>query len=136
MQPDSDGKLGRVEAINLETKAVAWTNRQRAPQTTGVLATAGGLVFSGSLDRYIRAFDDMSGAMLWENRLSAIPSSCPITYAVNGKQYLAVVVSNAGSQAGTWRQLVPDIINPLDEGSAIWVFQLPDKRPANPATAR
>jgi alcohol dehydrogenase (cytochrome c) len=130
MRPDSDGKLGRVEAVNLQTKEVAWTNRQRAPQTTGVLATAGGLVFSGSLDRYIRGFDDKTGDKLWETRLSAVPSSCPITYAVNGKQYLAVVVSNAGSQAGTWRQLVPDILNPLDEGSALWVFELPDKNPA------
>ena len=127
MRPDSDGKLGRVEAVNMDSKQVVFTNRQRAPQTTGVLATAGGLVFSGSLDRYIRGFDDTTGEMLWETRLSSIPSSCPIAYAVDGKEYLAVVVSNAGSQAGTWRQLVPDIINPNDEGSSLWVFALPDK---------
>jgi hypothetical protein len=52
---------------------------------------------------------------------------------VNGKEYLAVVVSNAGSQAGTWRQLVPDIINPNDEGSSLWVFALPEKPAAKPA---
>ena len=126
-RPDSDGKLGRVQAVNLGTKQTTWTARQRAPQTTGMLATAGGVVFSGSLDRFIRGYDDMSGKMLWETRLSAVPSSCPIIYGINGKEYLAVVVSNAGSQAGTWRQLVPDIINPADEGSALWVFALPEK---------
>jgi alcohol dehydrogenase (cytochrome c) len=135
-RPDSDGKLGRVEAANLSTKATAWTARQRAPQTTGMLATAGGVVFAGSLDRYIRGYDDTTGQMLWETRLSAVPSSCPIIYGVNGKEYLAVVVSNAGSQAGTWRQLVPDIINPADEGSSLWVFALPDKPAAKTAAAR
>jgi alcohol dehydrogenase (cytochrome c) len=133
MRPDSDGKLGRVEAVNMDSKQVVFTNRQRAPQTTGVLATAGGVVFSGSLDRYIRGYDATTGDMLWETRLSSIPSSCPIVYAVNGKEYLAVVVSNAGSQAGTWRQLVPDIINPNDEGSSLWVFALPEKPAAKPA---
>ena len=45
-RPDSDGKYGRLEAINLATRKVAWIDRQRAPLTTGVLATAGGVVFS------------------------------------------------------------------------------------------
>jgi alcohol dehydrogenase (cytochrome c) len=136
LRPDSDGKLGRVQAVNLETKQNVWTDRQRAPQTTGILATAGGLIFAGSLDRYIRGYDDSNGETLWQARLSAVPSSCPITYTVNGKQYLAVVVSNAGSQAGTWRQLVPDIQNPLDEGSSIFVFALPDKAATKAGTAR
>ena len=50
-RPDSDGKYGRVQAINLETKKTVWMARQRAPQSTGVLATAGGVVFAGALDR-------------------------------------------------------------------------------------
>ena len=47
-RPDSDGKYGRVQAINLETKKTLWMARQRAPQSTGVLATAGGVVFAGA----------------------------------------------------------------------------------------
>ena len=61
MRPDNtDGKVGRLEAFNLETKKVLWTDRQRAPQTTCTLDTAGGVVFAGSLDRYfdgLRRFD-------------------------------------------------------------------------------
>lgn len=124
---DSDGKYGRFEAINLETRKVVWTDRQRAPQTTGVLATAGGVVFAGSMDRYFRAYDDSNGKLLWETRLNDVPSSCPITYSVNGKQYVAMVVGNGGAQAITWPPLVPEIKNPPGGGAELWVFELPGK---------
>ena len=124
---DSDGKYGRFEAINLETRKVVWTDRQRAPQTTGALATAGGIVFAGSLDRYLRAYDESTGKVLWETRLNDVPSSCPITYSVNGKQYVAMVVGNGGAQAITWPPLVPEIKNPTGGGAELWVFELPSK---------
>jgi alcohol dehydrogenase (cytochrome c) len=126
-RPDSDGKYGRVEALNLETKKVVWIDRQRAPQSTGVLATAGGVVFAGSLDRYLKAYDAATGKVLWQVRLNDVPSSCPITYSVDGKQYLAVVVGNGGAQTATFPVLVPEIQNPPDHESAIWVFELPEK---------
>jgi alcohol dehydrogenase (cytochrome c) len=126
-RPDSDGNFGRVEALNLETKKVLWVDRQRAPQSTGTLATAGGVVFAGSLDRYLKAYDDATGETLWQVRMNDVPSSCPITYSVNGKQYVAVVVGNGGAQTGTFPVLVPEIQNPPDHGAAIWVFELPEK---------
>ncbi len=126
-RPDSDGKYGRVEAINLETRKPVWVERQRAPESTGSLATAGGLVFAGSIDRFIRAYDDMSGKLLWEQRLNDVPSSNAISYAVNGKQYIAVVVGNGGAQAATFPALVPEIQNPPERNSALWVFELPSK---------
>jgi alcohol dehydrogenase (cytochrome c) len=127
-RPDSDGNYGRVEAFNLETKKVLWIDRQRAPQSTGVLATAGGVMFAGSLDRYLKAYDDATGAVLWQVRMNDVPSSCPITYSVNGKQYVAVVVGNGGAQTATFPVLVPEIQNPPDRGAAVWVFELPEKR--------
>ena len=125
---DSDGKYGRFEAINLETRKVVWTDRQRAPQTSGALDTAGGVVFDGSLDRYIRAYDDSNGKILWQTRLNDVPSSCPITYSVNGKQYVAVVVGNGGAHAITWPPLVPEIKNPPGGGAELWVFELPSTK--------
>ena len=124
---DGDGKYGRFQAVNLETRKVVWTDRQRAPQTTGALATAGGIVFNGSLDRFIRAYDDATGKALWEARLNDVPNSCPISYSVNGKQYIALVVGNGGPQATTWSPLVPEIVNPPGGSAALWVFELPDK---------
>ncbi len=64
--PNSDGKIGRVQAVKLSDQSTAWTYRTRAPQTGAVLPTGGGLVFSGAWDRYFRAFDDTTGEVLWQ----------------------------------------------------------------------
>ncbi|MGH8150205.1 MAG: PQQ-binding-like beta-propeller repeat protein [Steroidobacteraceae bacterium] len=126
-RPDSDGKYGRVEAVNLETRKVAWIDRQRAPETTCTLATAGGVVFAGSLDRYLDAYDAASGKPLWRVRLDDVPGACPISYSVDGRQYLAIVVSAGGSEAGTFKVLVPEIENPPSPGATLWVFALPQR---------
>lgn len=126
-RPDSDGKYGRVQAVNVETKQTLWTMRQRAPMSSGVLATAGGVVFAGSLDRVLAAFDDANGRELWRIRLNDVPNSAPISYTVNGRQYVAVTVGNGGAQAATFPALVPEIRNPPDRGASIWVFELPTR---------
>lgn len=123
-RPDSDGNYGRVEAVNMLTREVLWTERHRAPVSSGTLATAGGVVFNGDIDRFFRAYDDQTGKLLWETRLSDVPSNAPIAYTVNGKQYIAIGVGNGGAQAMTFPSLVPEIKN-LDRAPAVWVFQLP-----------
>jgi alcohol dehydrogenase (cytochrome c) len=126
-RPDTDGKYGRIEAFNLETRKVLWIERQRAPQTTCILATAGGVVFAGALDRYLKAYDDTTGAVLWQVRMSDVPSSCPISYSVKGRQYVAVVLGNGGAETQTFPVIVPEIQNPPGHGAAVWVFELPGK---------
>ena len=127
-RPNSDGLYGRIQAINLETRKSAWTSRQRAPMTTGTLATAGGVVFAGALDRTFAAYDETSGARLWQTRLGDVPSNAPISYTVNGRQYIAMVVGNGGAQAATFPALVPEIRNPPDRGASVWVFALPERQ--------
>jgi alcohol dehydrogenase (cytochrome c) len=122
---DSDGRFGRIQAINLATKDTVWTERQRAPQTSGVLATAGGLVFAGALDRWFTAYDDATGKTLWRARLSDVPSAAPISYAVDGKQYVAMVVGYGTAHAITFPMLTPEIDLPVARSSTIWVFSLP-----------
>ncbi|MGH9717439.1 MAG: PQQ-binding-like beta-propeller repeat protein [Candidatus Acidiferrales bacterium] len=129
-RPGSDGKYGRVEAFNLETKKPVWIDRQRAPQSTCILATAGGLVFAGALDRNLKAYDAATGKTMWHVRLNDVPSSCPISYGVGGRQYVAVVVGGGGPQTATFPVLVPEIQNPPGHGAEIWVFALPEKSEA------
>jgi alcohol dehydrogenase (cytochrome c) len=124
--PNSDGNIGRVDAVRLDNQQSAWSYRTRAPQTAAVLSTGGGLVFSGAWDRYFRAFDDETGKVLWQVRTSNAVNSFPITYAVNGKQYVAVSVGNGSSLARSLSTLTPEIRNP-DGGSSLWVFTLPDE---------
>jgi alcohol dehydrogenase (cytochrome c) len=129
-RPDSDGKYGRLQAVNLETKKTIWTARQRAPQSSGALMTAGGVVFAGALDRYFAAYDDANGKELWRMRLNDVPSSAPISFMVNGKQYVAITVGNGGAQAATFPALVPEIRNPPDRNAAVWVFEVANQRGA------
>ena len=89
---NSDGKFGRVQAINLETGEMVWDFREVAPPVSATLSTAGGVVFVGTLDNRFVALDDKNGEMLWEEELGDIPNSFPISYGVNGKQYVAIVV--------------------------------------------
>ena len=83
------------------------------------------MVFGGSLDRYMRAYDDANGKVLWETRLNDVPSSSPISFGVNGKQYLAVIVGNGGAQAVTFPALVPEIQNPPDRAPRPLGFRAP-----------
>ena len=123
----SDGKYGRLHAVNLETRKTIWSERQRAPVTSGVLATAGGLVFVGGLDRTFSAHDAVTGAQLWKTRLNDVPASVPISYSVNGHQYVATVVGPGASQSSAYTMLVPEIRNPPDHGATVWVFEVPAK---------
>lgn len=121
----SDGKYGRLQAVNVETKKTVWVDRQRAPLTSGALATAGGLVFVGGLDRVFRAHDAATGVELWRKRLNDVPASVPIAYSVNGQDYIATVVGPGGSQSNAYVGLVPELQNPPDHGATLWVFEVP-----------
>lgn len=131
-RPGSDGKYGRLQALNVETGKTIWVDRQRAPLTAGTLVTAGGVVFAGSLDRMFSAYDAATGAPLWRTRLNDVPSAPPISYSANGQEYVAVLVGPGGYQSTSYSVLVPEIRNPPDHGAAIWVFEVQTKTAANP----
>ena len=86
--PGTD-QVGSVYAISAETGATTWQHDQRAA-TMSLVATGGGLVFGGDVNGRFRAFDDETGEILWEINLGSSVSGFPITYAVDGRQYVAV----------------------------------------------
>ena len=86
------GMMGRLQAMDLTGRKLAWRHDLPAPLSTSALATAGGLVFAGDLDPTLKAFDDRDGKLLWTAPLENYPSSSVISYAVGGTQYVAVVV--------------------------------------------
>ena len=120
--PHRDGKFGRLQAVDLKTRKVIWTRRQRAAYASSTLTTAGGLLFIGSRDRSFMALNAADGKLLWKTRLDASPSSTPVTYSVGGHQYVAVVAGNGGPHA--WPFPTPEYANP-SEGTTLWVFRLP-----------
>ena len=131
--PESaDGKVGRLQAVDIESWKLSWRHDLEQPIATGVLSTGGGLVFVGDMEPSLKAFDHESGDLLWQAPLDEYPSSGVISYQVNGTQYIAVVVGmknfHVGVLSGT---LVPrdleggEQATPKPTGSAgIWVFSL------------
>ena len=132
--PNSDGKFGRLQAIDLQTGEMAWNHREVVPPASATLSTAGGLVFVGSLDNRFVAFDETNGDILWQSDLGDIPNSFPISYGVDGKQYVAVVVGQPSPfHATLWMQMINGFLgdsSPMVEmsrsGPAIVVYALDD----------
>lgn len=83
-------RSGTLSAIDLRTGGIRWQVKTDEPLLGGVLATAGGLVFSGIGGQRIGAFDSSTGAPLWSARLDAGVNAPPITYSIDGTQYIAV----------------------------------------------
>ena len=125
--PKSDGNVGSVQAVKMTDRTTAWSHRQRSPQTGAVLPTAGGLVFTGTWDRYFRAFDDATGKVLWQTRVNNAVNAFPISFTVGNKQYVAIATGNGSSEAKSLATLTPELTNP-DGGSVMWVFARPDNK--------
>ena len=125
LRSGSDGNIGRLEAVNLTTGKPLWMHRERAPMSSGALATAGGLVFQGLFDRYFKAFNSSTGKVLWQVRLNDIPTSYPITYEVHGRQYVAISTGSGSPYSNTWGNLLPEVRGPATSGAVLWVFRLP-----------
>ena len=123
--PASDDKLGRLVAMNT-TGEVLWEQSQRAPFSTAALATAGGLVFVGDADRYVKAYDAATGEVLWQTRVQTSGQGFPMTYAVGGRQFIAVPVGvGAFLPAAGAIALTPELNRP-NAGNALMVFALGD----------
>ena len=96
----SDDVHSTIQAIDPKTGLKKWTYRLAAPMTeAGVLTTASDMLFSGGRDGAFFALDARTGRLLWETHLGPSVAATPITYAVNGKQYVSIV---AGSSVFTF----------------------------------
>ena len=111
-------QVGAVHAISAETGATVWKHEQRAA-TMSLVATGGGLVFGGDVNGRFRAFDHETGEVLWEINLGSPVSGFPVTWAVDGRQYVAV-----GVGTGRFLELTPELRPSF--GNNLFVFALPD----------
>ena len=120
LAPGTD-QLGTIRAISAETGDTIWTYEQRAA-TMSLVATGGGVVFGGDVNGRFRALDDETGAVLWEINLGSPVSGFPVTYAVDGRQYV-VAGTGIGGNASRLSAMTPEL-RP-SQGSNLFVFALP-----------
>ena len=119
--------VGRIDAVSIRTGRTAWTVQQRAGLIGSLVATGGGLVFGGDVDRRFMAFDDETGALLWKTIVSGPVSGSAISYGVSGRQYVAVAVG--GGSASPERRVLSihtELKPPQHDSLAIFVFALPE----------
>jgi glucose dehydrogenase len=90
-----------------------------------MLTTAGGLVFHGDLKGWFKALDARTGQMLWQFNTGSGISAAPITYAVDGKQYVAVVSGRTFSIPAFFGPIGERMYSASAEGGTLFVFELP-----------
>ena len=116
-------KAGRIDAISVETGKTLWTWETRVSNYAPILATAGGLLFNGSMDRYLRALDADKGTVLWQTRLPSQVVGSPISFAINGRQFIAIT-AGGGPIAATQTAVTPEA-DTASGANAVYVFALP-----------
>ena len=88
---------GRIVAWDPIKQEAAWTYEHKAPWNGGMLSTAGGLLFQGSADAHFAAYDAATGTQLWKFFTQTGIVAAPISYAIDGEQYVAVASGWGGS---------------------------------------
>ena len=116
-----NNNAGSLYAISASTGETLWQFDQRAGMLS-LLSTGSGLLFGGDANGRFRAFDQKTGKVLWEVNLGASVTGYPISYTVNGKQYLAVSTSRPNAQM---LSLTPELR--VANSNQMFVFALPDR---------
>jgi len=113
--------VGTIHAVSARTGRLEWKVEQRAALLS-LLTTGGDLLFGGDVAGRFRAYDQRTGAVLWETPLGAQVTGFPVTYSVGDRQYVAVSVGQAVNTAA-YLLLTPEI-RP-SSNNTLYVFALP-----------
>ena len=120
---NGEPQYGLFTAVDLATGKIAWQNRVADPMIGGALATAGGVVFTGTKDKQFLAFDARTGKQLWRYQADAGVNAPPVTYVAGGRQFVAVAAG------GNFQINAP-------RGDEVMAFALDTVKPAAPAARR
>jgi alcohol dehydrogenase (cytochrome c) len=119
-----DDHVGILRAINPVTGKIAWEHKETFPLWAGTLTTAGGLLFTGTSDGYLKAFDAKNGKELWKFQTGSGVVSVPVTWEMDGEQYVGIQ-SGYGGAVPLWGGDLAELTKQVSQGGSMWVFKLP-----------
>ncbi|MFS8035510.1 methanol/ethanol family PQQ-dependent dehydrogenase [Xanthobacter sp. AM11] len=115
--------VGILRAMDPKTGKVAWEHKETFPLWAGTLTTAGNLVFTGTSDGYFKAFDAKTGKELWKFQTGSGIVGSPITWEMDGKQYVGIA-SGYGGAVPLWGGDMAELTRQVTQGGSYWVFEL------------
>ena len=124
IKPIAEDHIGALRAMDPATGKIVWEYKNKAPLWGGVLTTAGGLVFTGTPEGYLKAFDAKTGQELWKFQTGSGVVGSPVTWQQDGEQYVAVM-SGWGGAVPLWGGEVAKTFKEISQGGSLWVFKLP-----------
>jgi alcohol dehydrogenase (cytochrome c) len=122
-----DDHVGILRAIDPKTGKIAWEHKETFPLWAGTLTTAGNLVFTGTTDGYVKAFDAKTGKELWKFQTGSGIVSVPVTWETDGEQYIGVS-SGFGGAVPLWGGDMAALTKQVTQGGSFWAFKLPKAR--------
>lgn len=113
----------KVMAIRAATGEIAWEVKTRTPMGSGMLATAGALLFTGEAEGNFTAYDSERGELLWSYQTGSGIRAAPISYRLDGKQYIAIT-SGMGGAVGGFTGAGAPWMKDYHSGNSLYVFTL------------
>ncbi len=121
-----DDHVGILRAIDPKTGKIAWEHKEQFPLWAGTLTTAGGLLFTGTSDGYVKAFDAWTGKEMWKFQTGSGVVSVPITWEQDGEQYIGIS-SGYGGAVPLWGGDMAELTKQVNQGGSFWAFKLPSR---------
>jgi alcohol dehydrogenase (cytochrome c) len=118
------GHMGGVKAWDPVAQKQVWFNKEDLPFTGGMMSTAGNLLFHGDIKGWFKALDAKTGKELWKFNTGSGISAAPMTYTLDGKQYVAVVSGRTQSIPAFFGALGEKMVAASPEGGTLYVFAL------------
>ncbi|TXI75561.1 MAG: PQQ-dependent dehydrogenase, methanol/ethanol family [Dechloromonas sp.] len=118
-----DDYIGVLRAVDPVSGKIVWENKNYAPLWGGVLTTAGGLIFYGTPEGFLKGVDAKTGKELWSFQTGTGIVAPPVTWEQDGEQMIAVVTGWGGA-VPLWGGDVAKRVNYLEQGGSVWVFKL------------
>jgi alcohol dehydrogenase (cytochrome c) len=114
--------MGEIEAWDPVAQKKVWGVKEDLPFNGGTLSTAGNLVFYGNMHGVFKALDAKSGKVLWSSSLGTGIGAGPVSFAVNGKQYIGIVVGRTAAIPAFLGDVGKLMTAATPEGGALFVF--------------